>query len=160
MLGDGVHLCAGDGEMSTHIQNLIRRARMVSDERDNVNITYPSRVAASQIRALISELADALVGYQIGAADCKICGFRVEPEDQAWHLKTQHAGPHIFYHDGRQYSTERPSMTVKELKHLVLCTPNYPIYEERDYKDIFHSDGVSVDLTRKPHFYSVPPATY
>lgn len=146
--------------MSTHIQNLIRRARFTSNEREKKDITYPSRVAASQIRALISELTDALVGYQIGAANCKICGFRVEPEDQAWHLKTQHAGPHVFYHDSRQYSTDRPSMTVMELKHLVLCTPNYPLYEDRDNKEIYHSDGVSVDLTHTPHFYSIPPATY
>lgn len=146
--------------MSTHIENLIRRARAASNEHTQKNIAYISRVSSKHIRALIAELTDALVGYQVGPANCLCCGLRVEPGDQAWHLRTQHAGPHIFYHDGREFSTESPSMNVGDLKRMVLCTVNYPLYEERREKDIFHSDGVSVDLTRKPHFFSVPPATY
>lgn len=146
--------------MSTHIQELIYRARIASNEHTQKNITYISRVSSKHIRALIAELTDALVGYQIGPANCRACGQPVEPVDQAHHLRSAHPGPHVFFHDGREFSTDQPSMLVADLKRMVLCTVAYPLYEERDMADVFHSDGVSVDLTRKPHFYSVPPATY
>lgn len=146
--------------MSTHIQNMIRRARDASNERTQRNITYPSRISAKHMRALIAEMADALQGFVIGAANCRICGQPVEPGDQAHHLRTEHRGPHTFFHDARGYTTDRPSMTVTELKGLILCTATYQLHEERDGKDIYYSDGEAVDLTRTPHFFSVPPATF
>jgi hypothetical protein len=146
--------------MSTHIQNLIRRARDASNEHTKRDITYPSRVEAKQIRTLIAELADALQGFVIGPANCRICGQPVEPGDQAHHLRSEHRGPHTFFHDARGYTTDRPSMMVAELKAMVLCTPTYQLHEERDGKAYYYSDGEAVDLTRRPHFYSVPPATF
>jgi hypothetical protein len=36
----------------------------------------------------------------------------------------------------------------------------YQLHEERDGRDIYYGDGEAVDLTREPHFFSVPPASY
>jgi hypothetical protein len=146
--------------VSTHIQNLIRRARAASNEHTQKDIAYISRVSSRQIRSLIAELTDALVGYQIGPAACRVCGEQVEPGDQAHHLRSAHPGAHVFFHDMREYSTDRPSMTVAEIKEMVLCSPSYQFYEERDENNIAFSDGEAVPLTDRPHFYSVPPATY
>jgi len=147
--------------MSTHLEELLRRARAKSDERTNANVAYISRVQSRQMRALVAELADALQGFLIGPAECLMCGQRVEPGDQAYHLRSAHLGPHVFFFDGRKYSTDRPSMMVWELKKFVMCTSTYQLYEERegDPTDKARFDGEAVDLTRRPHFFNVPPAT-
>lgn len=91
---------------------------------------------------------------------CACCSGMFFPHEQAAHLKSAHGGKHLFWHDARPYTTDKPSMTVGELKRIVICTPIYHLYEDRDGEHIFHCDGVAVDLTRKPHFFSIPPATY
>jgi hypothetical protein len=91
---------------------------------------------------------------------CIVCGAEVPKAEQATHLRYAHPGPFYFWHDARRFATASPSMLVGELKQLVGCTVTYPFHEERDGKEIYYSDGQAVDLTREPHFFSVPPATY
>jgi hypothetical protein len=91
---------------------------------------------------------------------CLVCGLVLPPELQQDHLAVIHPGPHVFYHDARRFETLKPSMMVVELKKLVRCSVVYLLHEERDGREIFYSDGQAVDLTREPHFFSVPPATY
>lgn len=92
---------------------------------------------------------------------CLICGVeRLGEADQAEHLAAAHAGPHVFFYDMREYRTQQPSMLVMELLKLVDGNPTYHFYEERDGRDIYFSHAEAVDLTRRPHFFSLPPATY
>jgi hypothetical protein len=90
---------------------------------------------------------------------CLICGVQVHPSEQENHLRAAHPGPFKFWHDGREFETRRPSMMVLELKQLVKCTPTYQLFEEREGHDVAQGDGVAVDLTHEPHFFSIPPAT-
>ncbi len=91
-------------------------------------------------------------------AACLICGEEIAKADQPAHLAARHRGPFKFHHNGVEYSTDRPSMTVVELKGLVVCTPTYIMWEERAGGDVAYADGQAVDLTREPWFFSIPPA--
>lgn len=91
---------------------------------------------------------------------CLICGEVVAPSSQMAHLQQIHPGPFVFWHDARRFTTHHPSMLVADLKHLVGCTVSYHLYQELDGKNIPFNDGNAVDLTREPHFYSLPPATF
>lgn len=93
-------------------------------------------------------------------AKCIVCGKTVAHTDQQEHLATNHLGPHYFWHDARKYKTMKPSMMVGDLKHLVHASAFYQMYEDRAGELIGLSDSVCVDLTRGPHFCSIPPATY
>jgi hypothetical protein len=91
---------------------------------------------------------------------CLICGVdRVTKVDQEEHLAAVHKGPHVFFYDAKEYRTEKPSMLVAELLQLVGGNPMYYFHEDRGGKQIDYSQGQAVDLTRRPHFFSVPPAT-
>lgn len=51
-------------------------------------------------------------------------------------------------------------MTVAEIKRMASCSPGYQFFQERDLEpDLGVGDAQSVDLTREPHFFAVPPAT-
>lgn len=91
---------------------------------------------------------------------CHVCGEHVSKPDQAAHFAAKHPGPHVFHHDAVEYHTDKPSMTVHELKQIVRCNPTYSFCEERNGEHMHFSDGQAVDLTRDPWFYSIPPATF
>lgn len=91
---------------------------------------------------------------------CLICGVdRVTKADQEEHLATAHSGPHVFFYNMKEYRTDKPSMLVMELLKLVDGNTQYLFHEDRDGKEIYFSHAEAVDLTRRPHFFSVPPAT-
>lgn len=90
-------------------------------------------------------------------ATCVICGEAVPAVAQQSHLSLRHPGPFKFHHDGREYTTDKPSMTVAELKRLVCCDPSHFLYDEND---ICYTDGQALDLTREQWLYSIPPATF
>ena len=51
-------------------------------------------------------------------------------------------------------------MTVAEIKKLSGGEGiGYHFYQESDSGDVPFGDSEAVDLTQRPHFYSVPPAT-
>jgi hypothetical protein len=91
--------------------------------------------------------------------NCAVCGKSVAITDQADHLKAHHLGPHYFWFDCREHRTLEPSMTVAALKKMANTNPTYYAYEEREGADIALSDAQAVDLTRRPRFYAIPPAT-
>jgi hypothetical protein len=93
-------------------------------------------------------------------AKCAVCGKDVAPEDQAEHLRTSHLGPHYFWFDARKFRTVDPSLTMGEIKKLAEVDPTYQAYQEKvEGGAVPWSDGQSIDLTRTPHFFAVPPAT-
>lgn len=94
---------------------------------------------------------------------CIICRARVPVGTEAAHLAQVHPSPvggFLFYHDERRYYTDRPSMQVTEVRRLVDSSPLYQFLVDQGGIDVALNDGQAVDLTREPHFYSVPPATY
>lgn len=91
---------------------------------------------------------------------CVVCGKEVPQGYESDHLKANHLGPHEFWFDARKFTTMIPSMTGGELKKLANAPAHTFLFEERRGGDIAWGDGVSVDLTQKPHFYTLIPATY
>lgn len=94
------------------------------------------------------------------ARQCIVCNKTVAATDVQEHLSANHLGPHYFWFDAREFRTMEPSMVVSDLKRLVDASPLYPVYEDRGGKQIPFGDGVAVDLTREPHFYTLIPATF
>lgn len=89
-----------------------------------------------------------------------VCGKTVAAADEKTHLATYHLGPHYFWFNARRYCTAYPSILVSELKKLVGASPIHPVIQTIDGRpDIWYGDGVAVDLTREPHFFTVPSAT-
>ena len=103
--------------------------------------------------------------------ECGICHATVDAKDVAEHLTTVHPTPlggFQFFHDGKPYHTDRPSMLVWELLAFVGETLNrrpyahlYQFYEEREKEMIPIGHMQAVDLTNGPRrFFSIPPATW
>lgn len=96
-------------------------------------------------------------------ANCFVCGKHVAAKDQAAHLRLQHPTPtggFRFWFDGKAYRTDKPSVLVMDILKMVDYPPTYQFFEERKTGDVPLSHMNSVDLTREPHFYCVPPATW
>ncbi len=70
--------------------------------------------------------------------------------------------PHHFYVDGKEYSTDKSSLTGLEIKTIASVPGNYQLFleEEGDKSDRAISDGEAVSVLRKEHFFAVPPATF
>jgi hypothetical protein len=70
--------------------------------------------------------------------------------------------PHHFYVDGKEYSADKPSLTGIEIKTIAGVPGNYQLFleEEGDKPDRAISDGESLIVARKEHFFAVPPATF
>lgn len=90
---------------------------------------------------------------------CIVCKKFVADTDVEEHLGANHLGPHYFWFNAQKYRTMSPSMEMSDVKRLANAGPLYQVFEERDGKDIYHSDSMNVDLTREPHFWAIPPAT-
>lgn len=56
------------------------------------------------------------------------------------------------------YFTERPSMTIAEVKALTNCGNVWPLFEEQEHGRYYFADGEAIDLTRKPRLYVALPA--
>jgi hypothetical protein len=95
----------------------------------------------------------------MGMRQCIVCKREVPQGYERDHLQANHLGPHTFWFDAKQFTVMEPSMTIAELKKLANTNAGYQFYEEREGGDVPWSDGQSVDLTQRPHFYAVPPAT-
>lgn len=96
----------------------------------------------------------------MGKRECIVCRKKVRDGDETEHLRSNHLGPHYFWVDAKKYRTMEPSMTVAEIKRMASCSPGYQFFQERDLEpDLGVGDAQSVDLTREPHFFAVPPAT-
>lgn len=93
-------------------------------------------------------------------AKCGVCGKTVADVDQQEHLRTNHLGPHYFWFNGIRLRTEEPSMSIAAIKGLTQTGNFYTVFEKRDGGDIDYGDGDTIDLTREPHLWSVPPARY
>lgn len=93
------------------------------------------------------------------SALCGVCGKLVRKEDQEDHLKDNHLGPHYFWWDATPYRTMKPSMLLRQLKELMKASPMNFTYLQADGGDKPIRDDDTIDLTRMPHFYSVPPGT-
>ena len=91
---------------------------------------------------------------------CIVCQQWVREGDEKEHLRASHLGPHYFWFDCRQFRTMEPSMTMGDIRKLVDAPTFYPVFEDRDGEEIPWGDGVAVDLTREPHFFAIPPATW
>lgn len=64
-----------------------------------------------------------------------------------------------FWFDGRKFETDKPRMTMAELKALTGATPGYHAYREREGGDLPIGEGEAVDMAGEPHFWAAPPAT-
>lgn len=92
---------------------------------------------------------------------CFVCKKMVRDGDENEHLRTHHLGPHYFWFEGKEYRTEEPSMPTSELLRLVGredVMGRAHLAEDRDGKFIYQSG--TVDLTNKPHFCVLLPATW
>jgi hypothetical protein len=104
----------------------------------------------------------------VDSATCVVCGKVVAVADRNEHLAANHLGPHYFWYNTKKFRTMEPSMRVRDLKKLVDAPPPswlYRFIQDRNGgqagppDNVEWSDDVAVDLTREPHFFSVPPAT-
>lgn len=70
--------------------------------------------------------------------------------------------PHHFYVDGKEFSSEKPSLTALEIKTIANVPGEYQLFleTEGDTPDRAISDGEAVAIGDKPHFFAVPPATF
>ena len=92
---------------------------------------------------------------------CVVCGRGYADADVEEHLRNGHLGPFEFWFDMRKYKTPAPSMTVGELVKMVDASIMNMVFRDMfgAGPDVPLGHGESVDLTREPHFYCVPPAT-
>lgn len=69
---------------------------------------------------------------------------------------------HHFYVDGKKYATDKPSLTGLEIKNIAGVPGNYQLFleAEDDTPDRAISDGESIVIGKKDHFFAVPPATF
>lgn len=69
---------------------------------------------------------------------------------------------HHFYVDGTEYSTDKPSLTGLEIKTIANVPGGYQLFleSEGEAPDRAISDGESVAIGQKKHFFAVPPATF
>lgn len=71
--------------------------------------------------------------------------------------------PHHFFVDGKQYTSDKATLTGLEIKTIAGVPGNYQLFleEEGDKPDRAISDGESIGLGgRTHHFFAVPPATF
>lgn len=90
---------------------------------------------------------------------CIVCKRFVPQGYEQDHLRANHLGPHVWWFNARKFQTAEPSMTVGEIKKLANESYSYQFYEEREGEQTYYGDSEAVDLTQRPHFYAVPPAT-
>lgn len=92
---------------------------------------------------------------------CIVCGRGYVASEEEEHLRNNHLGPFEFWFDMRKYKTRLPSMTVGELVKIADASLYNQVFQDLfgNGPDVPLSHSISVDLTREPHFYSVPPAT-
>lgn len=91
---------------------------------------------------------------------CVVCKKVVANTDVQEHLANNHLGPHYFWFGMKKFRTMEPSMLVADLKKLVGAPMDrYIVQEVSGAEDVCHPDGVAVDLTHEPHFFSMPSAT-
>jgi len=96
----------------------------------------------------------------MGMRQCAVCKREVPQGYEQDHLRANHLGPHEWWFNGQKFCTMAPSMTVIEIKALADSSSGYHFFQEREGAPaIYYSDGESVDLTQRPHFFAVPPAT-
>ena len=95
----------------------------------------------------------------MGMRQCIVCKREVPQGYERDHLQANHLGPHVWWFNAKQFQTMEPSMPVAEIKRMGDCNSGYQFFEERDGEDIYYSDSQSVDLTNRPHFHAIPPAT-
>lgn len=95
----------------------------------------------------------------MGERQCIVCNRFVPQGYEQDHLRANHLGPHVWWFNAQQFQTMEPSMTAAEIKRLADTSSGYQFFEERDGKCTYYSDGQAVDLTNRPHFFAVPPAT-
>jgi hypothetical protein len=69
---------------------------------------------------------------------------------------------HHFYVDNKEYSSDKNFLTGLEIKNIAGVPGNYQLFleEEGDQPDRAISDGDTVSVGRKEHFFAVPPATF
>lgn len=69
---------------------------------------------------------------------------------------------HHFFVDGAEYSTDKPTLTGLEIKTIANVPGNYQLFleEKGDAPDRAISDGESIVIGHKDHFFAVPPATF
>lgn len=70
--------------------------------------------------------------------------------------------PHHFYVDGKEYESDKPTLTGLEIKTIASVPGDYQLFLEADgdAPDRAISDGEGVAIGHKPHFFAVPPATF
>lgn len=94
---------------------------------------------------------------------CRVCMEDVNEGAETEHLVAAHPAPEggfVFFYEGKPFTTPKPSMLVGELLTLVQGNAMYQFYEEREGEMFPLSHGNAVDVTRCPHFFVVPPATF
>jgi len=69
---------------------------------------------------------------------------------------------HHFYVDGKEYSTDKHNLTGLEIKTIAGVPGNYQLFleEHGNAPDRAISDGETVPIGHKEHFFAVPPATF
>ncbi len=69
---------------------------------------------------------------------------------------------HHFYVDGKEFETAKDHLTGLEIKNIAGVPGNYQLFQEEtgDLPDKAISDGETVSVVRKEHFFAVPPATF
>lgn len=69
---------------------------------------------------------------------------------------------HHFYVDNKEYSTDKNFLTGLEIKNIAGVPGNYQLFheEEGNKPDRAISDGDTVAIGHKEHFFAVPPATF
>lgn len=97
------------------------------------------------------------------AAYCAVCGKLVATTDQQEHLATNHLGPHYFWFDAKKYRTMEPSLPIDKILEIVGGNlSGYQVFlESKDgTPDVGCPSGTTIDLTREPSLFAVPPATF
>lgn len=99
----------------------------------------------------------------MGTKKCFVCGKDVRDGDETEHLRSNHLGPHYFWFDAKKYRTQEPSLAIDKIVEIVGgVSAGYQVYlESKDGSpDVGCPHGTTIDLTREPSLFSVPPATF
>lgn len=77
-------------------------------------------------------------------------------------MSDENAIPQDFFVDGKGYISDKRSLTGLEIKTIANVPGEYQLFleAEGDAPDRAISDGESVAVGHKPHFFAVPPATF
>ena len=98
----------------------------------------------------------------MGERRCAVCERMVPEGYEADHLRANHLGPHTFWFGVLMYQTDEPSMLASDIlrKYYGEIPSLGFLSEDRDGDEVSYRMTDAVDLTRRPHLFYAPPATW